>query len=247
MALLAPGFYVSPSSPISAGCSRAWQRTNGEISRLDESVDTNFYASPRLVNHIDENAILQLRRYYGSSIPPNASVLDFASSWVSHLPDSLPLAGVTGIGLNALELKANPRLTPGGRHVRDLNVDPTFPLEDGSVDAVICNVSIDYLVRPREVCLEAARVLRPGGRVHLAVSNRCFPTKVVARWLRMDETERLDMVAQYLHFAGSSSSSSSSDDDDGKRQIVFRDIEIVEVVRPTWGADPLNVVRGTRV
>ncbi|CCG80569.1 protein of unknown function [Taphrina deformans PYCC 5710] len=203
---------------------------------MDEGVDTNFYTFPRLVNHIDDNAIINLRRYYGQNIKPESSVLDIASSWVSHLPEDLKLSRVTGIGLNKTELEANPRLD-GGKVVKDLNVDTSFPIEDGSVDAVICNVSIDYLTKPREVCLEAARVLRPGGTLHLAISNRCFPTKVIGRWLRMEEEERLEMVAAYMHFAAA---------EDGSRA-VFKDIQIVEVVKPTWGADPLNVVRGTRI
>lgn len=203
---------------------------------MDEGVDTNFYAFPRLVNHIDDNAILNLKRYYGQNIKPHSTVLDIASSWVSHLPDELKLLKVIGIGLNKTELNANDRLD-GGRIVKDLNSDTTFTLEDASVDAVICNVSIDYLTKPREVCLEAARVLRPGGTLHLAISNRCFPTKVISRWLKIEEEERLDMVASYMHFAGS---------EDGKK-IIFKDIQIVEVVKSTWGADPLNVVRGTKI
>lgn len=148
---------------------------------MDESLDTQFYASPRFVNHIDDNAILNLRRYYATVLKPNQRVLDVASSWVSHLPEDLPLS-VTGIGLNRAELEANERLE---RHyVKDLNdaegagATLSPPVQEGSIDAVICNVSIDYLTRPRAVCREITRVLKPGGTVHLAISNRCFPTKV---------------------------------------------------------------------
>ena len=45
-------------------------------------------------------------------------------------------------------------------------------------DAVICNVSIDYLTRPLEVMRAVADALKPGGEGYMAVSNRCFPTKV---------------------------------------------------------------------
>lgn len=188
------------------------------------------------MNHIDDNAILNLRRYYLQNIESGSDVLDLASSWVSHLPDDLKLGLVVGIGLNRSELDANPRLT-GGRIVKDLNEETAIPLEDESVDHVICNVSIDYLTKPREICLESARVLRPGGTLHLAISNRCFPTKVISRWLRISEEERLQLVAEYLHFAAS---------EDGKK-VLFKDIECVEVVKPFWNADPLNVIRGTRV
>jgi SAM-dependent methyltransferase len=65
--------------------------------------------------------------------------------------------------MNALELQANP--VADEVVVQDLNVDPRLPFADASYDSVVCCVSIDYLVRPVEVLREAARVLRPGGRV----------------------------------------------------------------------------------
>lgn len=38
--------------------------------------------------------------------------------------------------------------------------------------------------------------------MHLVVSNRCFPTKAIGRWLRVDEQERLHMVGDFLWWAG---------------------------------------------
>ena len=76
------------------------------------------------------------------------------------------------------------------------------------------------------------------------VSNRCFPTKAVSRWLRVGEQERLQMVGDYLWFSG------------------WREIEIVEVCdgkgeKPVEGVlgrmgmmgrvDPLWVVRGKKL
>ena len=185
------------------------------------------------MNHIDDNAIANLTRYYSGVIAVRSKVLDIASSWVSHLPRNHGLE-VTGLGLNKHELDANPLLS--SRMVKDLNADHILPLECDSVDAVICNVSIDYLTKPRELCLEVARVLRPGGTLHLAISNRCFPTKVVSKWLRISEPERLQMVAEYLWFCNSA---------DGSQQ-VFKDIECVEVVNDGIH-DPLHVIRGTKI
>ena len=36
----------------------------------------------------------------------------------------------------------------------------------------------------------------------MIISNRCFPTKAVGRWLRVGEQEKLLMVGDYLHFSG---------------------------------------------
>ena len=38
--------------------------------------------------------------------------------------------------------------------------------------------------------------------MHVVVSNRCFPTKAIARQLKIREEERLNIVADYLYFSG---------------------------------------------
>ena len=86
--------------------------------------------------------------------------------------------------------------------VHDLNADPRLPFPDDSFDAVTCCVSIDYLVRPVEVVADVARVLRPGGRLVVTFSNRCFPTKAVRGWLATTEAGRVEIVAAYLDASG---------------------------------------------
>jgi len=100
------------------------------------------------------------------------------SSWVSHLPAEAAYGAVTGHGLNAEELAANPRLTQ--RFVQDLNVDPILPFETASVDAALICVGVQYLQNPVAVLREVARVLMSGAPVVITFSNRCFPTKAVA-------------------------------------------------------------------
>ena len=70
----------------------------------------------------------------------------------------------------------------------------------------------------------------------MTISNRCFATKAIALWLQLNETGRLELVSNYLHFAG------------------FSDIEVIDLVEPKvgrwegdWGInDPLWVVRGKK-
>jgi hypothetical protein len=54
----------------------------------DRTPDTNFYASPRFVTHIDDYAIKALTKYYESVFPPSntpgVAILDLCSSWVSR-------------------------------------------------------------------------------------------------------------------------------------------------------------------
>ena len=114
--------------------------------RADESPDGGFYAAPRLVTHIDDAAVAAVTQLYRDLLPPGGAVLDLMSSWVSHLPDEVAYGRVAGLGMNADELAANPRLTE--RHVQDLNADPRLPYGDAEFDAAVCCVSVQYLVRP---------------------------------------------------------------------------------------------------
>jgi SAM-dependent methyltransferase len=175
----------------------------GFFAREDEGSDARFYGPPRLVTHIDDGAIAAVSDLYaelgldGSSAQPRR-VLDLMSSWVSHLR-SAPTELVV-LGMNAAELEANPQATD--RVVADLNVDPTLPFDDASFDAVLCCVSVDYLVHPVEVLREAARVLRPAAPLVLTFSNRCFPTKAIAGWLYADDEGRCGIAAAYVRLAG---------------------------------------------
>jgi SAM-dependent methyltransferase len=170
------------------------------FDRDDPSPDTRFYLPPRLVTHIDEGAITAVGQLYADlGIGAVTSrVLDLMSSWVSHL-QSKP-GELVVLGMNAAELAANPMADE--RVVRDLNADPTLPFQDADFDAVLCCVSIDYLVRPVEVLAEVARVLRPGAPVVITFSNRCFPTKAIRGWLATDDQGHCEIVAEYVRRAG---------------------------------------------
>jgi len=169
----------------------------GFFTRADPGPDDVFYRPPRLVTHIDDGAIAAVGALY-AELGLTGRVLDLMSSWVSHFVQ--PPAELVVLGMNAAELAANPAATE--RIVHDLNTDPRVPLPDADVDAVVCCVSIDYLVHPIEVLTDAARVLRPGGTVAITYSNRCFPTKAVRGWLRLDDAGRGELVAELLRRAG---------------------------------------------
>ncbi len=171
----------------------------GFFDRQDRGDDADFYAPSRLVTHIDDGAIAAVSELYDELGVPDGRVLDLMSSWVSHLPRK-PSGGLVALGMNAVELQANPAADEVV--VQDLNIDPRLPFEDASFDAVVCCVSIDYLIRPVEVLREAARVLRPGGVVVLSFSNRCFPSKAIHGWLATDEDGRVAIVRTYLEQAG---------------------------------------------
>jgi SAM-dependent methyltransferase len=172
------------------------------FERDDPTPDDRFYRPPRLVTHIDDRAVAAVGRLYrelgldGSAGPRR--VLDLMSSWVSHLLG--PPGELVVLGMNAAELERNAFATE--RVVQDLNVNPSLPFGSERFDAVLCCVSIDYLVSPIEVLAEAARVLVPGAPVVITFSNRCFPTKAIHGWLAADDAGRAEIVVEYLRQAG---------------------------------------------
>ncbi|KEF63693.1 uncharacterized protein A1O9_01671 [Exophiala aquamarina CBS 119918] len=208
--------------------------SKADLTPMDAGSDQSFYTTPRFVTHIDDNAIINLRKYYAQVIPRKGRVLDFCSSWISHYPADLAneaAAGeveVLGTGMNKSELSKNPILKAWS--VQDLNEEPEMRLpgegEGRKIDASTCVVSIDYLTRPVEVLSSIRQQTDNGGKVHLIISNRCFPAKVVGRWLKVDEEARLNMVGDYLWWSG------------------WRNIEIQTLVDGSWTTDPLWVVRG---
>tara|TARA_B100000686_G_C16689749_1_gene916924 strand:+ start:606 stop:1244 length:639 start_codon:yes stop_codon:yes gene_type:complete len=194
--------------------------------RVDETSDEGFYQHPRFVAHIDPETIRALTQFYSEFIPKGGDVLDLMSSWISHLPDSesLPLGRVSGLGMNAEELSANDRLSDFVVH--NLNKNPLLSYDDNSFDRVIVAVSIQYLIRPVDVLRSVKRVLRLNGRIAIAMSHRCFPTKAIAAFQSMDPQNRLRLVQVYLEEAG------------------FHEIEAMDC-SPKAG-DPLWIVVGTR-
>ena len=127
-------------------------------------------------------------------------VLDFMASWDSHLPEEIEQLSVTGLGMNADELAQNPRLHT--RIQQDVNTVSTLPFDDNRFDVIICTVSVEYLVRPVDVCRELGRILTPGGTAILTFSDRWFPTKVITLWTELHPFERHALVQEYFRAAG---------------------------------------------
>lgn len=200
-----------------------WLQQPQLYQRADEADDAQFYAQPRLVQHIDVLTIDALTAFYRTFIPEGARILDLMSSWVSHLPDDVDYPAVTGLGMNAEELAANPRLHDWLVH--DLNQQPQLPWPAQSFDVVLCCVSVQYLTQPVAVFRSAQQCLAPGGRICIATSHRCFPTKAIAAFAHLPPEQRIAMIGGYLTEAGFHS-------------VAFED-------RSPPGADPLWLVTGT--
>jgi SAM-dependent methyltransferase len=168
----------------------------GFFERQDPSKDRWFYSQPRIVTHIDDEAISAVGTLY-EQLSIGGDVLDLMGSWTSHFSE-LPRRLVVH-GMNVVELSRNEAALGGV--VADLNAHPSLPFRDRAFDYAVCAVSVDYLSQPLEVFDEVARVLRPGGRAVFCFSNRLFPTKAIRGWLAASDEQRVGIVATY--FTGS--------------------------------------------
>jgi SAM-dependent methyltransferase len=164
--------------------------------RQDESADERFYDFPRFVTHIDERAIEAVTELYREFFPKGGAILDLMSSWVSHLPEEISFSRVAGLGMNAEELNANPRLTE--RIVQSLNRDSNLVFGAAEFDGAVICVSVQYLTRPIEVFREIARVLKENAPLVVSFSNRCFPTKAVFAWNALDDDGHIALVSEYF-------------------------------------------------
>lgn len=208
----------------------------GAFTRPVDDDDAAFYAEPRLVAHLDAKAAELLAGEYAARMKEGWRVLDLLGAMHSHLPEDKELR-VTGLGMNEEELAANGLLAE--RVVHDVNRDPKLPFDDGVFDAVVCSLSVEYLLDSWAAAREMRRVLRPGGRCLVSFSNRWFPEKVVALWTQLHEFERQGLVLDCLLEAG------------------FTDLETLSIRnhwRPeddphyaeTWDADPVYLVGGVK-
>ena len=191
--------------------------------RQDETPDTEFYAFPRFVMHLDDAAVAAVTQLYREYFQPGNALLDLMSSWVSHLPPEVLYRRVVGLGLNAAELARNPRLDASV--VQDLNENPVLPFAGQEFDGAAVCVSIDYLTQPVAVLRELARVLRPGAPLVITFSNRCFPSKAIAAWHALDDRGHLVLVQRFLEAAGG-----------------FRAIELLDRSPAPGRSDPLFAV-----
>jgi len=191
-----PDFLTGPGMQLRYADKATDFFSDDPFQRTDNAIDTEFYSSPRYINHLDETAQAQLKSVYFDLIPAHSDVLDLMSSINSHIDQRFQLKKITGLGLNKKELEANPLLDE--RIIHDINQDQRLPFDDASFNTVICSLSIEYVTQPARLFDEVARILRPHGRFIISFSNRWFPTKAVQVWNNLHDFERIGLVMEHF-------------------------------------------------
>lgn len=126
--------------------------------------------------------------------------MDICSSWTSHYPPDFTAGRCVALGLNPLELMANPGKTEWV--CQNLNTNSKLPFGESEFDVITNSLSVDYLTSPREIFKEMHRVLKPGGICAMAFTTRCFPSKIVPIWARpFTDRHHAEIVANYFYFS----------------------------------------------
>jgi SAM-dependent methyltransferase len=168
------------------------------FDREDENEYRQFYAEPHFLELIDAAGRTTLTNLLQELLPEHAVILDLMASQRSHLPPELSCT-VYGLGLNADEMVANPRLSD--HTLQDINRDPALPFPDEMFDAVLCTASAEYLLHPVELFAEVNRVLRPDGVFVVTFSDHVIVQKVVQGWMELTEAQRVALIAAYFQLS----------------------------------------------
>jgi len=119
------------------------------------------------------------------------------------LKDKFAPARIVGVDINPdmiaeAQAKAGCQDVPVALHCSDI---AHLPLDDGSVDLLLCHQTFHHLVAQRETLGEFHRVLRPGGLLLFAESTRTYIHSWIIRLLfrhpmdvQRDADEYIDMV-----------------------------------------------------
>lgn len=104
-----------------------------------------------------------------------------------------PGAQLVGIDLSLAMLRQ------ADRTVSDLVLGDvgSLPFDDGSMDAVVLASVLQYLPDPDAALSEAARVLRPGGRVVITLwDSESLRVRMLGRWLRWRDSADVHLHAR---------------------------------------------------
>ena len=166
------------------------------VAILDTCASWKSYLPPELLSASETRVVVQ--GLNEAELAANGQATERLVCDLNEGAESLAAArggGARGSDARATDGAAHP--ARGGGSQRTL-----LPFADGSFDLVSNVSSVGYLTDPRAVFGEFHRVLRPGGSVCVAFSNRCFEAKAVALWMRKvaDGAALAEVVCNYLHF-----------------------------------------------
>lgn len=170
------------------------------FTQADKTPDTVFYTTKKNFSLLDQGAQEAVKALYTTLLPENGTIVDLMAGHDSHIPADIMPQRLIGLGISKAEMEKNPALDEV--IVQDLNLAPTLPFADESIDAICLCDGLHYLIDPLSVLKEVVRVLQPGASLIITYSDIFHPAKAVALWQALTPDDRQRLVTLLLQKAG---------------------------------------------
>ncbi len=158
------------------------------ISYIDETQEGFVYTETHLADRAGLLAPSAIKEIVARLVRTDRpAVLELGAGRDSHVPDGLHPSKVVGLGVDEIALNQNTSLDEYLIH--DLSQIPALPLNDETMDAVLCAAPIEAVAQMDDVFAEVARILRAGG-VFIVVLSNCY----VKLWRQSTAEARLKRV-----------------------------------------------------
>jgi ubiquinone/menaquinone biosynthesis C-methylase UbiE len=180
---------------------------SADLSHVPESAfGIWFLRTETWAVHVLERALADLEKLLAHRDRSYPVILDAGCGNGRSFPllrDKFAPARIVGVDINPdmiaeAQAEADRRAVTVELHCADL---AHLPLEDGSVDLLLCHQTFHHLVAQRETLGEFHRVLKPGGLLLFAESTRAYIHSWIIRLLfrhpmdvQRDADEYIDMV-----------------------------------------------------
>ncbi len=149
---------------------------------------SGFAAQTRYYPYIPKEMEYCLRREAAKRINSGSRCLDLLAGRFTYIPDYVKPSEVIGIGLNKEEMAENKQLT--GCFVQDLNKINNLPFEKSSFDAVVMTSGMAYLANPDALVNLASDLLKPGGVLFIAFTDKHYEPEATDKWKEMAPEQR---------------------------------------------------------
>eukprot|EP00591_Stephanopyxis_turris_P012426 CAMPEP_0195529612 /NCGR_PEP_ID=MMETSP0794_2-20130614/32220_1 /TAXON_ID=515487 /ORGANISM="Stephanopyxis turris, Strain CCMP 815" /LENGTH=623 /DNA_ID=CAMNT_0040660941 /DNA_START=247 /DNA_END=2118 /DNA_ORIENTATION=- len=167
-----------------------------------------------VLTEIDAEAADKLRGHYAYYLKDGMDVLELGAAEESYLPTDLKLNRHVGVGANPKLLAKNqaftePALTVDlNQVIPEIGVDSEELTELGEdkFDAIIMANTIDFLTQPRMVYRSAWRLLKPGGLMLVAFTNRDayvekFEDAQTRMWRNFNDDQHMWIAGSFFQFS----------------------------------------------
>ncbi len=186
-----------------------WQAEDGSpvdyfsgdaLQRMDERDDKRFYQDAPCIELFDSRAREEVGKILQTLIPDNANILELMAGHQNYFLPQQKIQSLSGIGISEAEMQKNPALHR--TLVHDLNSETPLPVDDNSLDAIVCIAGVEYWTKPDFLFQQIYQKLKPGGRFITIFNDQFVASKVVNIWNQVHPFERMTLVLNYLKKAG---------------------------------------------